>query len=72
MPETQKSKPWWKSKTVWLGIVASVAGLSGLPIVAVLPPKAAAYVLTASGIAGVVLRTVTKQPISASATDEAK
>jgi hypothetical protein len=71
MPETQKPKPWWKSKTVWLGVLTAIAGAGQYAGVA---PHAAPAILAASGIAGIVLRTVTKQPLSATAPadDEAK
>jgi hypothetical protein len=70
MPETQKPKPWWKSKTVWLGVLTAVAGAGQFAGVA---PHAAPAILAASGVAGIILRTVTAAPIEGTAAaDEVK
>lgn len=51
------SKPWWKSKTVWLNVLAGAAELSQvLP----LPPGTVAII---AAIANVGLRFITDQPV---------
>lgn len=54
-------KPVHKSKTIWVNVLMTLAGLSSLA--GVIPSPAMPYVLAASGIANIALRFMTGQPI---------
>lgn len=56
------SKPWWKSRTVWLGVLQIVGAYGGY--VGTLFPPAAAAAGAAAGIATIILRTLTTQPVT--------
>lgn len=58
-----QAKPLWKSKTFWLHILTMAATYGGLAS-NVLPPQAAAIALGVQGIAGIILRLVTDQPVT--------
>ena len=61
----EETKPFWASKTIWVNIIAVgavLAGSAGLEITADLQ---ASIVATVMGIANIILRFVTKAPISA-------
>ena len=53
------SKEWWKSRTVWVGAVQVVAGL----LLAFADYAGAGGALTLSGVATVLLRTITKTEV---------
>lgn len=60
-------KPWYKSKTVWVGILEILAGIGDV-LVSWLNgqtdvPPLVGYTLLVSGLAKVLLRTLTKEPI---------
>lgn len=61
----ENKKPWYKSKTLWLGVLTAVAGAGPLMAnwTAVMSPTTYAIGLTAVGAANVVLRFVTSQGI---------
>lgn len=50
-----ETKKWWKSRTVWLGILTLLQPH--------FPPESQQYVATALGIAIIILRFQTGQPI---------
>jgi hypothetical protein len=54
-------KRWWTSRTLWAGIIATLAGLGSLA--PQIPGKAGSVVSIASGIAAIWLRTQTAAPI---------
>lgn len=56
-------KPWYKSKTIWFNALAAVAALGSIPLGGVVGPVVAAKILAAAGVANIVLRVVSKQPI---------
>ena len=57
-------KPWWKSKTMWAGILIALAGAGdALAGSAVLDSTTADLVITAAGILKIILRKLTSQPI---------
>lgn len=57
-------KPWWQSKTLWAGILISLAGAGdALTGSTVLDSTTADLVVTAVGILKIVLRKITSQPI---------
>ena len=68
-PNTPRSKPWWKSKTIWFNALATIAGgfevvAQNLPVLqAVLPPGTGAALAVVVPVANVVLRAVTKSAI---------
>jgi len=60
------SKPWWASKTIWTNVVMVVATFAGVAKLGI-DLSADTQVLVVSaimGIANVVLRLVTHQPIA--------
>jgi hypothetical protein len=65
-----KSKPWWKSKTVWLNLAAilqaSAAGLNEfLPVAApLIEPTTMVVLQLIFGAANIVLRSVTDSAIT--------
>lgn len=61
-------KPWWKSKTMWFNIlIAALLGVEmNIPnLQNFIEPEQYAYLLGAVNIINVVLRTVTKAPVTA-------
>ena len=59
-------KPWFKSRTVWLGVLEIAGGIA--EFIAGLPAEASAATIVA-GIVTIIIRFLTKQPIGR-ATDE--
>lgn len=60
------SKPWWASKTIWVNLVALV-GAVGAGFGLELPGDLQASIVVAiMAIANIVLRFVTRQPVSTS------
>ena len=61
---TVEVKPWYRSKTLWAGILIALAGagdaLSGSQV---LDSTTADLVVTAIGIIKIILRKITSQPI---------
>lgn len=59
MPETIIGKPWYASKTIWINILAVLAGVmaSIQGLVEIGAP------ITILGIVDIILRVVTKQPL---------
>jgi len=55
------SKPWYKSKTVWLGILIIASGIA--EYITGLPAGASAATIIA-GCLGIVIRFMTDQPIA--------
>lgn len=61
---TVEVKPWWKSKTLWAGILIALAGAGdALAGSAVLDSTTADLVVTAIGIVKIILRKFTTAPI---------
>jgi hypothetical protein len=58
-------KQWWKSKTVWLGILTVVAGLLDVLYSWIVAGdfSSSGIVLLVSGAVGVLLRFLTTQPV---------
>jgi hypothetical protein len=63
---TPPSKPWWQSKTVWLSVLSTLAGIG--TYVGLIPGPVGAVALGISGVAGVILRAVTNQAITLTTT----
>ena len=61
----QNSKPWYQSKTIWVGIIQVLCaiGLLVADFLQVGDFTAPAFVLLAVGILTIVLRFLTEQPI---------
>jgi hypothetical protein len=63
------NKKWYESKTMWVAIATSLAGMTGaatalLPVLApIITAKAMAWTLFGVGLANIVLRTVTDSGI---------
>lgn len=58
------AKPWWESKTMWVNILTVlIAALILVADTPILSPDAKTYLLLASGVANLVLRCITEQPI---------
>ena len=55
----------FRSRTVWVNALTAVAGLSALagPLTGLLGPQAAAGLLVASGVANIILRTITTESL---------
>ena len=64
-------KPWWKSRTVWANVLATLASIllfvNDSARLIDLPPHIGAWLLLAAGIINIILRTLVNQPIDASA-----
>lgn len=61
---TQNSKPWYKSKTVWINILTMIVALLTVPeIGSVVPESAMPYILLITAYANIFLRFITDQPI---------
>jgi len=59
-----ETKAWWKSRTVWLGVVAALIGAGEmLTDGAILGPEATEWALVAVGCLGIVLRKMTNTAI---------
>jgi len=60
-----ETKVWWKSKTIWLGIIEVLLGVLGAVAtflqLGVYTPEA--YVILTIGIVTIILRKVTEVPI---------
>lgn len=57
-------KPWWHSKTVWLGILTAVSAVLADPnLFAVLPKEWAPKIALIAGVVGICLRLATSQPV---------
>ena len=54
------AKPFWRSKTIWL--MTALIAASGLPEVRALVPEE--WLVPVVGIAAIVLRLVTRQPVT--------
>lgn len=56
--EEKMTKKWWKSKTLWLGVIVVIGGIaeyiSGLPV-------GVAISTIIAGVLGIVIRFLTKQ-----------
>lgn len=52
-------KKWYKSKTLWVGILQVVAGVA----VALSEKVATGSAITVSGVLMIILRVITKEPI---------
>lgn len=62
------SKPWWKSKTQWVNILSTIAGIGAtLGVIPALGPVAGGA-LAVSGVANIILRSITTQPITLTST----
>ena len=62
------SKAWWKSKTMWLNVAVVAAGIADQLITGgLIPPAWIPSILSAIGIANVVLLSITTQPLTVSA-----
>lgn len=57
------TKPLWQSKTFWLHILTMAATYGGMAS-NVLPPQAAAIAVAVQGVAGIILRLVTDEPVT--------
>jgi hypothetical protein len=55
-----------RSKVVWVNALTAVAGLSAIagPLAGLLGPQAAAGLLVASGVANIILRTITNESLA--------
>lgn len=60
---SETKKAWYASKTIWINVLTTVAGLAAYGDFLPLSDEAKAALLAASGIANVLLRFITKQPI---------
>ena len=60
-----ESKPFWASKTIWANVIAVVAVLAGSAGFEITADLQASIVATVMGITNIVLRFITKTPISA-------
>lgn len=67
MPAIVQAKPWWQSKTIWLGIAQLGVGLAEL--IATTPilegSEVAGAAATAAGMLTIALRFVTQKPVAA-------
>jgi hypothetical protein len=65
VPEVKpvKTKPWWKSKTIWIGVLQTVGGLVALPVLGV----PAGTAIAVKGVIDVLLRVVTRDGVRAGA-----
>lgn len=61
-----ESKPWYKSKTLWVNLLAGVAALTGAfgVDVGLTPEVQASIAAGVVALINLVLRLVTKQPVS--------
>lgn len=62
-----EEKPWWRSKTMWfnMAVAALIALEMNLPgLQGFIEPQTYAYVLMGVNIVNVVLRAVTKAPVT--------
>ena len=55
-----KKKPWWKSKTVWIGTIQIAAGLIAIPQIG----AALGGSVAAKGVLDILLRLVTSAPLT--------
>lgn len=55
-----------RSKTIWVNVLTVVAGLSAVagPATGLIGPQGAAVLLVASGVANIILRTITTESLT--------
>ena len=61
------SKPWWRSKTMWVNLIVFEIGAIGLVLdmgqALALPPRWEVWLVLAAAVLNLALRTITRQPV---------
>lgn len=61
----EPAKPWYESKTIWANLLVTLAAILLLASEQLnLSPEATQWLLFLAGVANILLRTVTDQPIT--------
>lgn len=67
------AKPWWKSKTVWVNLLAALISIAAeLQHAIPLPERVSTYVVAVVAVANIVLRLLTAQPVTASMSEDVR